>query len=414
MASRTLPSSTSSFALHRLELLTRVPWYWRPDVVPVIALYGVAVHFAIALAGSPDAGYARFAAAPPLLAGLAHALLLLCQQWFVAFWRRVAFARAPSAEAATHVFIPGDEAMARSNAGEGAEGGAGSSGGNGGGGGSTDSSSSSSAAGGGGGGVPIRSSIAALRRAANADDFDGSAGAAASAGLYTSGVVSSAGAGAASAHARSLLAQPRCVFEHHSLTFELHEGDDGNGDGGGDGGGGGGLWASSAPLPDNFPLADYCAHRGWARAEHVTLAQQRFGVNRLEVPVPSFLELFREHAVAPLFVFQIFSVCLWLLDDHPWSALYTLGMLVFAEAMQVYARIQTAVQLRGMRPPPQRVFAYRVGRWVDVNGADLVPLDIVSLVRKAPPPASAQAPQPQPPAAAGTPQAAAAAAAAAA
>jgi fatty-acyl-CoA synthase len=64
----------------------------------------------------------------------------------------------------------------------------------------------------------------------------------------------------------------------------------------------------AAPLPDEWPLAAYGAHRGWAAAALVERAQRRFGLNRLEVPVPAFAALFQEHAVAPLFVFQIFTV----------------------------------------------------------------------------------------------------------
>jgi len=143
--------------------------------------------------------------------------------------------------------------------------------------------------------------------------------------------------------------------------------------------------ATAAPLPDALPLTFYSAWRraGW-RIDEVTRASRRFGANRVEVPVPEFLALFQEHAVAPLFVFQLFSVGLWLLDEHPWSGLYTLAMLTFAEAMQVYARIQTARQLRGMRPPAQRIYAYRSDRWIEVSGDELVPLDIVSLARKQP------------------------------
>jgi manganese-transporting P-type ATPase len=54
------------------------------------------------------------------------------------------------------------------------------------------------------------------------------------------------------------------------------------------------------------------------------------------------------------------------------------------EAMLVMQRIGTARMLRGMRPAPAPVFAFRSGIWAVVPGETLVPLDIVSLARDAP------------------------------
>ena len=49
--------------------------------------------------------------------------------------------------------------------------------------------------------------------------------------------------------------------------------------------------------------------------ENITNAKTTFGLNRFEVPIPSFQELFKEHMVAPFFVFQLFCVALWFLDE---------------------------------------------------------------------------------------------------
>ena len=43
-------------------------------------------------------------------------------------------------------------------------------------------------------------------------------------------------------------------------------------------------------------------------------------------------------------------------------------------------RTKTAQHLRGMRPPPRPVYAYR-GRWLALSTDDLLPLDLVSLSR---------------------------------
>ena len=48
--------------------------------------------------------------------------------------------------------------------------------------------------------------------------------------------------------------------------------------------------------------------RGLEKQATVTQTEQHFGANTFDIPVPSFTELFKEHAVAPFFVFQIFCV----------------------------------------------------------------------------------------------------------
>jgi cation-transporting ATPase 13A1 len=87
--------------------------------------------------------------------------------------------------------------------------------------------------------------------------------------------------------------------------------------------------------PD-LTIGDYKASRGLDSAKLVEEHKWEYGKNLFDIPIPSFKELFSEHAVAPFFVFQIFCVGLWCLDEYWYYSLFTLFMLIVFECTVVF------------------------------------------------------------------------------
>lgn len=128
-------------------------------------------------------------------------------------------------------------------------------------------------------------------------------------------------------------------------------------------------------------IGSFQASRGIDKQSELTRIEQHYGINTFDIPVPTFTELFKEHAVAPFFVFQIFCVGLWMLDDYWYYSLFTLFMLVAFESTVVWQRQRTLTEFRGMSIKPYDMWVFRLGKWVEVQSDALLPGDLASVTR---------------------------------
>ncbi|KAH6612848.1 hypothetical protein B0J18DRAFT_69759 [Chaetomium sp. MPI-SDFR-AT-0129] len=134
--------------------------------------------------------------------------------------------------------------------------------------------------------------------------------------------------------------------------------------------------AEPRPLLEKFQKS-----RGIDRAAELERLEQHYGTNTFDIPVPTFTELFKEHAVAPFFVFQIFCVGLWLLDEYWYYSLFTLFMLVMFESTVVWQRQRTLTEFRSMSIKPYDIYVYRLGKWIEIQSDKLLPGDLASVTR---------------------------------
>lgn len=104
-----------------------------------------------------------------------------------------------------------------------------------------------------------------------------------------------------------------------------------------------------------------------------------FGLNVINVEVPSFLKIFLDEIVSPFYVFQVCSVILWMLDDY----VYYASSIIVITVISAWSTIMT---IRTERKNLQKmvelnnfsiVDCRRDGSWTKVESQQLVPGDII-------------------------------------
>mmetsp|Transcript_4844 Transcript_4844/g.19377 ORF Transcript_4844/g.19377 Transcript_4844/m.19377 type:complete len:1638 (-) Transcript_4844:108-5021(-) len=129
----------------------------------------------------------------------------------------------------------------------------------------------------------------------------------------------------------------------------------------------------------DYPLVNYTYATGLSSEAQMRAAREKYGANRCVLDMPTFGELYVQQLLSPIVVFQVFSNCLWLLDEYWKYSTFSIFMIFVFESTVVFSRLKSLQTLRNMGSGSKPVFVYRKSRWSKISSEDLLPGDLVSL-----------------------------------
>lgn len=134
--------------------------------------------------------------------------------------------------------------------------------------------------------------------------------------------------------------------------------------------------------PTSNKIKEYILSQGFTSEKEITEQLELHGKNEFSIPQPNFVDMFKQQLLEPLTVFQVFSVCLYMLDEYWQYSLFTLAMILMFEGVTVLSRLKNLQTLRGMGNQARELYAYRKNEWVKITSDLIVPGDIVSVKRE--------------------------------
>lgn len=131
-------------------------------------------------------------------------------------------------------------------------------------------------------------------------------------------------------------------------------------------------------FPTSYSFSHYLQWKGLDSSAEREKQLDIYGPNTMEVIIPEFTDLLVDHAFAPLFVFQMFCILLWCLDEYWYYSCLTGAMMVGMECAVVYQRINNMRSLRSMAEVPvTSIEVVRSGKVSIIPTTEVLPMDVV-------------------------------------
>ncbi|GAA5929875.1 putative acid anhydride hydrolase [Sporobolomyces koalae] len=118
--------------------------------------------------------------------------------------------------------------------------------------------------------------------------------------------------------------------------------------------------------------------RGLSTVEHV-FRTSLFGSNAIEIEAKSIGQLLMDEVLHPFYIFQIFSIILWSIDDYYY---YAFAIAIISVVSIISTLIETRANVERMREMSRfscEVTVYREGEWITDDSTTLVAGDVIDL-----------------------------------
>ncbi|CBY13135.1 unnamed protein product [Oikopleura dioica] len=116
-------------------------------------------------------------------------------------------------------------------------------------------------------------------------------------------------------------------------------------------------------------------------ADERHLRLSRHGANTIEIEVQSYFKLLVEEVLNPFYIFQIFSIVLWGIEEYYYYAGAILVITIVSITISLYKTKKQSQDLHDMVECSSIVerFSRDIGQWMSVDSRELVPGDLVKV-----------------------------------
>ncbi|XP_054631130.1 cation-transporting ATPase 13A2 isoform X2 [Dunckerocampus dactyliophorus] len=140
------------------------------------------------------------------------------------------------------------------------------------------------------------------------------------------------------------------------------------------------IWLDTSVLNDDWTGKDlHGFKKGLSQSEQI-VRKQVYGPNLIDVPVKSYYTLLTEEVLNPFYLFQIFSIILWLFDEYYFYAACIFFVSMLSIGISLYEIRKQSTTLHSMARLVTKVTVLRSsGVQENVSSEELVPGDCICL-----------------------------------